>query len=100
MCGVPIKVQRKRIRLGTMRLQVQLLASLSGLRIPHCHELWCRSQMRLGSGTAVAVVYTTAVAVVSSGYSSDLTPSLETSIYCGCGPKKTKKERKKERTYV
>ena len=26
-----------------MRLQVQPLASLSGLRIWRCHELWCRS---------------------------------------------------------
>ena len=38
-------VQRKR----SMRTQVQTLASLSGLRIWHCHELWCRSKMRLGS---------------------------------------------------
>ena len=36
--------QQKRIRLGTMRLQVRSLASLSGLRILHFHELWCRSQ--------------------------------------------------------
>ena len=28
----------------------QSLASLSGLRIQHCHEPWCRSQMLLGSG--------------------------------------------------
>ena len=34
--------QRKRIQLGTTRLQVQSLASLSGLRIRRCHELWCR----------------------------------------------------------
>ena len=33
-----------------------ILASLSGLRIWRCCELWCRSQMRLGSGIAVAVV--------------------------------------------
>ena len=26
------------------------------LRIWHCHELWCRSKMRLGSGVAVALV--------------------------------------------
>ena len=35
-------VQRKSIRLGTMRIWVQSLASLSGLRIQHCCELWCR----------------------------------------------------------
>ena len=32
-----------------MRLWVQSLASFSGLRIQCCHELWCRSQMQLGS---------------------------------------------------
>ena len=46
--------QRKRIQLGTMRLWVRSLASLSGLRIQICHELWCRSQAQLGSGVAVA----------------------------------------------
>ena len=34
--------QQKQIRLGTMRLQVQPLALLSGLRTRHCCELWCR----------------------------------------------------------
>ena len=32
-----------------MRSGVRSLASLSGLRVWRCHELWCRSQMRLGS---------------------------------------------------
>ena len=41
--GVPV-VQRKQIKLGTMRLQVQSLALLRRLRIRHCRELWCRSQ--------------------------------------------------------
>ena len=44
----------KRIGLGTMRLRVRSLALLSGLRIRCCHKLWCRLQMRLGSGVAVA----------------------------------------------
>ena len=43
LMAVPIMVQRKRIRLGTMSLQVRSLALLSGLRIWHCCELWCRS---------------------------------------------------------
>ena len=47
--------QLKRIQLGTVRLWVQSLVSLSGLRIRHHHELWYRSQTRLGSGVAVAV---------------------------------------------
>ena len=54
--GVPIVVQWKRIQLGTMRLRVPSLALLSGLRIQHRLELWCRSQMQLGSWVAVAVV--------------------------------------------
>ena len=54
--GVPIRVQQKRIRLGTMRLQVQFLALLSGLRIWRYPELWCRSQTQFGSRVAVAVV--------------------------------------------
>ena len=49
--GVPIMVQQKQIRLGTTRFWVQSLASLRGLRIPElCRELWCSSQMQLGSG--------------------------------------------------
>ena len=46
--------------LRTMRLWVQSLALLSGLRIRHFCERWYRSQTRLGSDVAVAV----AVAVV------------------------------------
>ena len=38
--GVLIVAQRKQIRLRTMRLQVQSLASLGGLRVQCCHELW------------------------------------------------------------
>ena len=51
--GVSVVVQWKRIRLGTMRLQVRSLALLSGLRIQHCHELWCRLKTQLRSGMAV-----------------------------------------------
>jgi len=47
--------QRKPTGLGTMRLWVGFLALLSGLRIWHCHQLWYRSLMWLGSGVAVAV---------------------------------------------
>ena len=58
----------------------------SGLRIQHCHELWCRLQMLLRSRVAVAVV-------VASSCSSDLTPSLGTYICHRCGPKKKNKKR-------
>ena len=71
-----------------MRMQVQSLASLSGLRIWRYSELWCRSQTRLRCGVAVAV---------ASGYNSDLTPSLGTSIYHRFGPKETKEKRKKKK---
>ena len=50
---VYVVVQQKQI--VTTRLWVRSLASLSGLRILRCHELWCRLQMRLRSGIAVAV---------------------------------------------
>ena len=53
---VPVIVQQKGSQLGTMRFWAQFLASLSVLKIQHCHELWCRSQMRLRSHIAVAVV--------------------------------------------
>ena len=53
--GVPVMMQQKQIRLGIMRLWVRPLALLSGLRIQHCCELWCRSQMQLRSGVAVAL---------------------------------------------
>ena len=47
--------QQKRIQLGTMSLRVRSLASLSGLRIQRCHEMWHRSQTQLRSGVAVAL---------------------------------------------
>ena len=50
-----------------MRLWVRSLDSLSGLRIWHCHEQWCRLQICLGSHVAVALVQ-------AGGYSSDQTP--------------------------
>ena len=65
-------------------MRVQSLAPLSGLRIWHCHELWCRSQTWLRSGVAVVVAQT-------SSCSSDSTPVLGSSICYRCGPKETKK---------
>ena len=61
------------------------LALLSGLRIQHCRELWFRSHMLLESGIAVAM---------TGSCSSDLSPSLGTSICHGFGPKKKKKIKK------
>ena len=67
-----------------MRMRVRSQALFSGLGIWHCCELWCRSQMGLGSCIAVAVV-------LASSCSSDSIHSLGTSICCRCGPKKKKK---------
>ena len=54
--GVSVVVQWKGIQLVFMRTLVRSLASLSGLRIQHCYELWCRLKTWLGSSVAVAVV--------------------------------------------
>ena len=53
--GASFVVRRKRIQLASTRMQVWSLASLSGLRIQRCRELWCRLQMQLGSRLAVAL---------------------------------------------
>ena len=66
----------------SMRMRVLSLALRSGLRIRHCRELGCRSQMRLGSCVAVAVA-------VASTYNTNLTPSLGTSICHSHDPKKS-----------
>ena len=53
--GVPVVAQWKQTQLVSMRMQVPSLVSLSGLRTQCCLELWCRSQMGLGSHVPVAV---------------------------------------------
>ena len=65
-----------------MRMQVPSLTSISGLRIWHSCELWCRSQVWLGSGMAVA-----------SSCISDSTPSLGTSTCHGAALKRKKKKK-------
>ena len=37
------------------------------LRLRRCHELWCRSQMHLGSRIAIAVAVAVAVAPIRPG---------------------------------
>ena len=76
----------------SMRTQVWALSLSSGLRIQRCHELCCRSQMWLWSCIAVAVVW-------AGRYSSNLTPSLRTSICCEYGPGKKKKQQTNVYTY-
>ena len=63
---------------------------LSGLRIQHCHVLWCRLQMGLGSRVAVAVAE-------ASSYTSSSTPSLGTSTWHKCSPPPKKKRKEKEK---
>ena len=73
-----------------MRMQVRSLASLSGLRIRRCHELWCKSH-------DAARIWCCCGCGVAAGHSSDRTPSLGTSMCCWCGPKKTKKKKAKRK---
>ena len=40
--GISVMAQQKRIWLAPVRMQVRSLALLSGLRIRHCRELWCK----------------------------------------------------------
>ena len=74
--------QRKLIRLGTVRLRVRSIPGLTQW-VKDLALLWCRSQTQLGSGVAVAVA-------LSGSCSSNLNPSLGTSICHGCSPKKQK----------
>ena len=71
-----------------MRTWVRSLALFSGLRIQSCRKVWHRSQTQHGPITAVAVVQ-------ASSYSSDSTPSLETSYAALIALKKKKKKKKK-----
>ena len=68
---------------------VDSIPSLCGLRIWLCCVQWCTLETRLGSLVAVAVAW-------AGSCSSDLTPSLGTSICCQCGPKKKKKKKAKK----
>ena len=83
--GVPVMVQQKWIRPGTMRLRVRSLALICGLRIRHCHQLWyigCRCVLDPAllwlwhRSAAIAPVQPLAL------------------ICCRCRPKKTKKQNK------
>ena len=51
----PLRLSRLRTQPASMRMRVQALALLRGLRIRHRRELWCGSQTRPRSGVAVAL---------------------------------------------
>ena len=77
-----------------MRMQVLSLASLSGLRILHCHELWYGLAIQLGSH--VALVWWRLIA----GYSSDSNTSLGISICHRCSPNRFLKKEEKEKLFT
>ena len=45
-----------------------LIPGLSGLRIQHCHKVWCRSQTWLGSGIAMAVATVTLIRALAQEF--------------------------------
>ena len=74
-----------------MRSRVGYLASLSGLSIRSCHELWYRSQTQRGSGVAMAVAYRPATVALIQLL------AWEHPCATGAAPKRWEK---KKRTYV
>ena len=78
--GVPIMAQWVK---NMTSIHVRSLASLSGLRIRRCCKLQHRLRMWLRSNIAAAQ---------AGNCSSDVTPSLRTSICCRCGHKKKDKK--------
>ena len=67
-------------------MQVQSLASLSGLRIQHCHNLWCRSEVQLGSAVAVSVAQ-------AGSCSSNSTPTWNLPYAVGMALKRKNKQK-------
>ena len=53
--GVPLWLRGLRTNIVSLSIQVPSLALLCGLGIQPCCALWCRLQMWLESGIAVAV---------------------------------------------
>ena len=56
LIGVLVVTWRQWIQMAFMRMRVWSLASRSGLRIWRGREVWCRLQVWMGSGVAVAMV--------------------------------------------
>ena len=74
-----------------MRMRVRSLASLSGLRIQHCPELWCRSQVRLMGPTLLGLWCSPAAA-------APIPPLAWEPLYAvGVALKKSKKKKKKKK---
>ena len=79
----PLRHSGNKIWLVSMRMPVRSLASLSGLGIQCCYELWHSSQTQLRFWVVVVVVE-------ASSSSSNSTPSLGTSMCRRHSPKKQK----------
>ena len=75
---------------SVLRMWIPFLTLLGGLRLGHCYELWCRLQMQIRSHVAVAVAE-------AGRCSSNLIPSLGTSICCEFGPKRQKANKQRKR---
>ena len=56
MCEVPVMAQWLTNLTRNHEVAGSILGLLSGLRIRHCRELWCRSKTRLRSLIAMALV--------------------------------------------
>ena len=69
------------------------VGSIPGLRIQRCLELWCRSQMQLGSHIAVAVVRQAAAAPIQP-LARDLTYATSAAL-----KKQNKTKQKKQKGY-
>ena len=87
--GVPVVVLRKQIWLVTMRLRVGSLASISGLRIQRCCELWHRLQTWLGADVSVAMYRPAAITLIR--------PLAWEPPYATGAALKSKKKKKKEK---
>ena len=96
--GVPVMAQQKRIWVVTMRTQVQFLASLNGLRIWCCWELWCRPAATAGVGhrrrwyLVLLWLWCRPSAIAVTAATALLDPWPGNLYMPCCGPKKTKKK--------
>ena len=88
--------QQKQIQLGTMRLQVQSLTLLSGLRIGHVHGLYCGVGHRCGVDPMLLCLWYR-LAAIAPIRALAWDPPYAVGVAQEMAKKKKKKERKKEK---